>query len=110
MKFTQTSHEVHHYRSEEHTSELQSPCNLVCRLLLENKILGTEHDRDRRGVEIVSERVIGAQRLRQVGERKAGVGGEEGARRVDGFLLFFFFVPAAHPETPPSYPSPGAGR
>src|SRR5256885_7290969 len=23
-------------RSEEHTSELQSPCNLVCRLLLEN--------------------------------------------------------------------------
>src|SRR5256885_9748069 len=37
---------VHHYegtvnqvlgRSEEHTSELQSPCNLVCRLLLEKK-------------------------------------------------------------------------
>src|SRR5256885_13096631 len=29
-------------RSEEHTSELQSPCNLVCRLLLEKKkILST---------------------------------------------------------------------
>src|SRR5256885_11830617 len=28
-------------RSEEHTSELQSPCNLVCRLLLEKK--NTEH-------------------------------------------------------------------
>src|SRR2546426_1073630 len=26
-----------HVRSEEHTSELQSPCNLVCRLLLEKK-------------------------------------------------------------------------
>src|ERR1039457_2301949 len=26
-----------HMRSEEHTSELQSPCNLVCRLLLEKK-------------------------------------------------------------------------
>src|SRR5256885_9232542 len=26
-------------RSEEHTSELQSPCNLVCRLLLEKKKL-----------------------------------------------------------------------
>src|SRR5256885_10979440 len=26
-----------HHRSEEHTSELQSPCNLVCRLLLEKK-------------------------------------------------------------------------
>src|SRR5205807_10005691 len=34
-------HSVHapapHSRSEEHTSELQSPCNLVCRLLLEKK-------------------------------------------------------------------------
>src|SRR5256885_12807212 len=31
--------EIHpeHQRSEEHTSELQSPCNLVCRLLLEKK-------------------------------------------------------------------------
>src|ERR1039457_4578572 len=26
------------FRSEEHTSELQSPCNLVCRLLLEKNI------------------------------------------------------------------------
>src|SRR5256885_7533110 len=30
-------------RSEEHTSELQSPCNLVCRLLLEKK--KTSHER-----------------------------------------------------------------
>src|SRR2546426_8889840 len=29
--------EVKPQRSEEHTSELQSPCNLVCRLLLEKK-------------------------------------------------------------------------
>src|SRR5256885_8500199 len=29
--------EAHAERSEEHTSELQSPCNLVCRLLLEKK-------------------------------------------------------------------------
>src|SRR5256885_11113541 len=36
-------------RSEEHTSELQSPCNLVCRLLLEKK----KHtdSRDLRGLE-----------------------------------------------------------
>src|SRR2546426_6095556 len=39
-----TGHQLRHllpdellYRSEEHTSELQSPCNLVCRLLLEKK-------------------------------------------------------------------------
>src|ERR1039457_7420116 len=31
-------------RSEEHTSELQSPCNLVCRLLLEKK---QEHNQQR---------------------------------------------------------------
>src|ERR1039457_2691539 len=30
-------------RSEEHTSELQSPCNLVCRLLLEKKKYTQEH-------------------------------------------------------------------
>src|SRR5256885_12996418 len=31
-------HQAHQAaRSEEHTSELQSPCNLVCRLLLEKK-------------------------------------------------------------------------
>src|SRR5256885_3759015 len=28
---------TYEWRSEEHTSELQSPCNLVCRLLLEKK-------------------------------------------------------------------------
>src|SRR5256885_11213416 len=30
-------------RSEEHTSELQSPCNLVCRLLLEKKKIECLH-------------------------------------------------------------------
>src|SRR2546426_2967751 len=32
-------------RSEEHTSELQSPCNLVCRLLLEKKKNNTHRHR-----------------------------------------------------------------
>src|SRR5256885_3938444 len=31
-------------RSEEHTSELQSPCNLVCRLLLEKKKQNHHYD------------------------------------------------------------------
>src|SRR2546426_4585712 len=34
-------------RSEEHTSELQSPCNLVCRLLLEKKKNKKDSMRDR---------------------------------------------------------------
>src|SRR5256885_6318402 len=33
-------------RSEEHTSELQSPCNLVCRLLLEKKTMDHRWQRD----------------------------------------------------------------
>src|SRR5256885_8108045 len=35
--FTDTGISRTYDRSEEHTSELQSPCNLVCRLLLEKK-------------------------------------------------------------------------
>src|SRR5256885_13000065 len=34
---TMSDDERDRHRSEEHTSELQSPCNLVCRLLLEKK-------------------------------------------------------------------------
>src|SRR5256885_9554234 len=37
-----------HVRSEEHTSELQSPCNLVCRLLLEKKKSYNFHFHSRR--------------------------------------------------------------
>src|ERR1039457_7215889 len=36
------------HRSEEHTSELQSPCNLVCRLLLEKKKEQTRQGQARR--------------------------------------------------------------
>src|SRR5256885_5478837 len=35
--FTTATPAAQELRSEEHTSELQSPCNLVCRLLLEKK-------------------------------------------------------------------------
>src|SRR5256885_7087928 len=37
-------------RSEEHTSELQSPCNLVCRLLLEKKKICTSSRTCRRRI------------------------------------------------------------
>src|SRR5258708_21487785 len=38
------------YRSEEHTSELQSPDHLVCRLLLEKKKEQSVHARDKDGM------------------------------------------------------------
>src|SRR2546426_6296953 len=37
---SESTYELVLHRSEEHTSELQSPCNLVCRLLLEKKNTG----------------------------------------------------------------------
>src|SRR2546426_3251407 len=53
-------------RSEEHTSELQSPCNLVCRLLLEKKKKETQQ-RD------IEERIGG--RLRDGGDVLYGAAG-----------------------------------
>src|SRR5256885_12512298 len=46
IKCTESSPRVsRQMRSEEHTSELQSPCNLVCRLLLEKKKYTQHHPR-----------------------------------------------------------------
>src|SRR5256885_8996870 len=42
-KVVQHQQDAKQGRSEEHTSELQSPCNLVCRLLLEKKNTYTNH-------------------------------------------------------------------
>src|SRR5256885_11870731 len=41
-------------RSEEHTSELQSPCNLVCRLLLEKKNTSAAHQPDIQSCQVSS--------------------------------------------------------
>src|SRR5688500_14625815 len=43
------------YRSEEHTSELQSPCNLVCRLLLEKKKHASTESRRASHPQLISE-------------------------------------------------------
>src|SRR5688500_19219089 len=42
-------------RSEEHTSELQSPCNLVCRLLLEKKKKKREAKHTRQEISTVTQ-------------------------------------------------------
>src|SRR2546426_2874392 len=47
-------------RSEEHTSELQSPCNLVCRLLLEKKKSRAERDRQGRSARLGCEKPLWA--------------------------------------------------
>src|SRR2546426_5518893 len=46
-------------RSEEHTSELQSPCNLVCRLLLEKKNMSCrETDDDATAIKAIEDHEI----------------------------------------------------
>src|ERR1022692_2855194 len=64
-------------RSEEHTSELQSPCNLVCRLLLEKTN---------------ANRVLVSLSMDQAG-RMAG-----GGRYPNSLRLFFFFIDPATTE------------
>src|ERR1022692_1520486 len=71
-------------RSEEHTSELQSPCNLVCRLLLEKK---TDH---RAGIPYLP-----GPGPRVIERRKCGAGC---AWQPEAVLLCFFFNDTATTE------------
>src|SRR2546426_4502046 len=48
-------------RSEEHTSELQSPCNLVCRLLLEKKKKNKKNSKSHHEINDKRERLIATQ-------------------------------------------------
>src|ERR1039457_1941033 len=78
-------------RSEEHTSEFQSPCNLVCRLLLEKK----PHDQNDRSVLNTTYRQAGPgtpARPREL--RRSGVPAVRrlpARRRPPRPCLFFFF-------------------
>src|ERR1039457_4637777 len=79
-------------RSEEHTSELQSPCNLVCRLLLEKK-----HGRVREA-RALAQRRRGARtgalgREVPVGRYPAEVSARAGAVMAD-LAIFFKKTPA----------------
>src|ERR1022692_3242688 len=77
-------------RSEEHTSELQSPCNLVCRLLLEKKqlrALERERARARRGPRLLPQAAAGR--------------GVADLRRRLCLVFVFFFNDAATTEIYP---------
>src|SRR3990170_2792725 len=94
-------------RSEEHTSELQSPDHLVCRLLLEKKT-PTE---DRGGESADAAEQPSPQQthasVRRPGRLFELAGLTEGGRCL---LIFFFFfkrpAPPPHPPPPPPPPPP----
>src|ERR1039457_3432564 len=83
-------------RSEEHTSELQSPCNLVCRLLLEkNKDYNTTRPRICR----LPRRCAVLDRLHGLSQSLLG-------RSLLLFLFCFFFKRPATPRLPLFSPPP----
>src|ERR1022692_3299708 len=84
-------------RSEEHTSELQSPCNLVCRLLLEKKTVCRPY--------IHCPPVIHSVRhpdplnsYQRAAERAAADGPRSGTRTGLAHSVFFFFNDTATTE------------
>src|SRR6266581_1263910 len=85
-------------RSEEHTSELQSPVHLVCRLLLEKKKYYTHK------LEILRSELARVYQLClsvQSSSPRRGISWEEALRKVAGMLFmthFFFFNDAATTE------------
>src|ERR1039457_5026096 len=78
-------------RSEEHTSELQSPCNLVCRLLLEKKIPQQTRPRRQSGQSHRQSAVLGLlDVMSHACRRKRKLLSFSGLRSADLFLFFFF--------------------
>src|ERR1022692_4568864 len=102
--------------SEEHTSELQSPCNLVCRLFLDRKStrLNSSHlvisyavfclkkktnDKDHRSLTAASVERPGGYSV------SASSDGEDGAA---AFWFFFFFLKDGAPPDLTPFPPPAA--
>src|SRR3954465_13266972 len=91
-------------RSEEHTSELQSHDNLVCRLLLEKK-----QPMHAPPSSIPAGSPLPASPARVLRPRRTTCAHRPGAQLTGGCLsvsVFFFLIDPAPPETPP-LPLPG---
>src|SRR3990167_3867587 len=91
-------------RSEEHTSELQSQSNLVCRLLLEKKILTTNSTTNllKYDIESKSQDPPILLFMRVIVNCKT----QPPYFKFVMFLFFFFFFMLPPPQSPPSLPPP----
>src|ERR1022692_3014281 len=74
-------------RSEEHTSELQSPCNLVCRLLLEKK----KKPKKKKQTEFNTQKLIRTAHKTYVYHRSPSPHLSFQVLLIHFFFLFFFF-------------------
>src|ERR1039457_1039259 len=91
-------------RSEEHTSELQSPCNLVCRLLLEKKnTIGYLHH-----VQLALQDLRGCRDGSSTPRRSAACSQVDRAlpsfARIRAFACFFFFLMIRRPPRSTLFP------
>src|ERR1039457_4907083 len=94
------------HRSEEHTSELQSPCNLVCRLLLEKKKKKIKaHSTRQKTTTTVSRHT---HTLRRPFSASHGLGVRRPFCLTISWCLIslFFFLRVGPPPIPPPSPSP----
>src|ERR1039457_3297787 len=92
-------------RSEEHTSELQSPCNLVCRLLLEKK-------KENKPLTLTDSHPM----FRRKSLESRSVQVARGSGVISGvvvfcvvslfFFVFFFFLKSRPPPNIPPFPPP----
>src|ERR1039457_7252100 len=95
------------HRSEEHTSELQSPCNLVCRLLLEKKKKNNTYVPRMITTHTTHQTTMTALRSVQCSRRHVAGCGLSVLLSGFCFCFFFFLNDGAPPEfTPLSHPAP----
>src|SRR3981189_715800 len=93
-------------RSEEHTSELQSPCKLVCRLLLEKKDRRRAGARESPIVRHRSRLIVRTSGTHMPLPRRAGPSSPAPAARRSPLLFFFFLKNRAPPKFSPPPPPP----
>src|ERR1022692_1086878 len=79
------------FRSEEHTSELQSPCNPVCRLLLEKKKVNSFGDKvsKRKNLEMAWVKMNATPSTAQPEPKAGGARRRSNARHSCDFFFFF---------------------
>src|ERR1039457_3227188 len=110
MSLTGQASWPHASRSEEHTSELQSPCNIVCRLLLEKKKMpqGLTECENLRMLLTRSRFECAAAVAPRMGHVPQG-DQVVAARRRRGFV-FFFFLMIRRPPRSTLFPYPPLSR
>src|ERR1039457_4142041 len=86
------------HRSEEHTSELQSPCNLVCRLLLEKKHILVDIGEACDVSELAKKNTAHMARTHPFSMPTAAAASVSGAARGALCIFFFFFNDTATTE------------